>query len=160
MSKNKNKKRIHIGADHRGYCLKFSLKQYLTKKGYEVIDHGNHQYISHDDYPVFARQVCQAVVREKFRSPGILICGSGIGMDIIANKTKCIRAALCWNQKVAQAARNDDDPQILVLPADFITLAEANLTVAKFLNTPFSHKIKNTRRLKQIDNFEKCKKRS
>ncbi len=75
MAKNKHKKKIHIGADHRGYCLKFSLKTYLTKKGYEVIDHGNHQYKSTDDFPVFGKKVCQAVVKDKFKTPGILICG-------------------------------------------------------------------------------------
>jgi len=160
MAKNKNKKKIHIGADHRGYCLKYSIKQYLTKKGYEVIDHGNHQFKSTDDFPVYGKKVCQAVIKDNFKAPGILICGSGVGMDILANKTNCLRAALCWNHKVAQSARHDDDPHILVLPADFITAVEANKTVGKFLATNFSHKSKNKRRLKQIDKYEKCKKRS
>lgn len=153
---NKDKKKIHIGADHRGYCLKYSIKQYLAKKGYEVIDHGNHQFKSTDDFPVYAKKVCQAIVKDNYSVPGILICGSGVGMDIMANKTPGLRAAICWNSKVAVAARHDDNPHVLVLPADFITTIEANKTVGKFLSTPFSHKNKNKRRLKQIDKYEKC----
>jgi len=153
MGKNKNKKTIHIAADHRGYCLKFSVKKYLTQLGYEVIDHGNHQYQSRDDYPVFAKKLLKAVKHDQF---GILICGSGAGMVIIANKPKYSRAAVCWNSQVAQAVRHDDDVQILVLPADFITAIEANKTVRKFINTPFSNKSKNKRRLEQINKLEKC----
>lgn len=149
---------IHIGADHRGYCLKYDIKKYLYKKGYEVIDHGNHKYDAKDNYPEYAKKVSKEVAKDKKQNIGILICGSGIGMDIAANKTKCIRAALCWNSKVAEAARNDDNPHILILPADFITKTEAKKTVNKFLNTKFSGKTKNLRRLKQIKSYEKCQK--
>jgi ribose 5-phosphate isomerase B len=165
MSKTKIKTKphhqtiIHIGADHRGYCLKYHVKRYLHQKGYEVIDHGNHHYNSTDDYPDYANEVTIAI-QTKPNTIGILICGSGIGMDIVANKTKCIRAALCWNNKVAISARHDDDPNILVLPADFITQAEAKKTVNKFLNTKFSGKTKHIRRIKKILTQEKCQKKS
>ncbi|MFA4930714.1 MAG: RpiB/LacA/LacB family sugar-phosphate isomerase [Patescibacteria group bacterium] len=154
----KNKPTIHIGADHRGYCLKYDIKKYLSQKGYEVIDYGNYRYQDQDDYPEYAKKVSQAVAQDIKNSFGILICGSGIGMDIAANKTKCIRAALCWQPQVAVAARNDDNPHILILPADFITKSEAKKTVNKFINTPFSGKTKNQRRLKQIKSYEKCQK--
>ncbi|MBU0647746.1 RpiB/LacA/LacB family sugar-phosphate isomerase [Patescibacteria group bacterium] len=155
-----NKPTIHIGADHRGYCLKYDIKKYLYKKGYNVVDHGNHRYQAKDDFPDFGKKVCQEVAQNKKQNIGILICGSGVGMDILANKTKCIRAALCWNHKVAASARNDDDPHVLILPADFITKAEAKKTVGKFIKTPFSGKIRNKRRLKQILFYEKCSKKS
>ena len=150
-----NKPTIHIGADHRGYCLKYDLKKYLIKKGYNIVDHGNHQYQADDDYPDFARKVCHEISK-KTSDIGILICGSGIGMDVFANKTKCLRSALCWNHQVAKSARNDDDPQILVLPADFITKKEAKKIVNTFLNTPFDGKVRHLRRLKQIKSYEKC----
>ena len=154
---SKTTKTIHIGADHRGYCLKFDLKQYLAKKGYNVVDQGNHSYQSSDDYPIFAKKVCQAVQRNPKTNIGILICGSGIGMDIAANKFRCLRAALCWNSLVARAARNDDDPHILVLPADFMNKVVARQTITAFLKTPFSGKTKNRRRLKLIKSIERCK---
>lgn len=159
-TKTNQKISIHIGSDHRGYCLKYNVKKYLLNKGYQIIDHGNNSFQSLDDYPIFGQKVSQAVNKNKKINMGILICGSGVGMDIIANKTKCIRAALCWNHHVAIQARQDDDPHILILPADFITQKEALKIVNKFINTPFSGKTKNIRRLKQILKYEKCSKTS
>jgi len=149
---------IHIGADHRGYCLKFHIKKYLFQKGYEVIDHGNYHYRSTDDYPDYAHSVVKAI--KKNTDIGILICGSGAGMDMTANKAKHIRAALCWNQKVAACARYDDDANVLVLPADFITQSESKKTVYKFLNTKFSGKTKHIRRIQKILTKNKCSKKS
>lgn len=159
-TKKAKKITIHIGADHRGYCLKYDLKKYLLKKGYLVIDHGNYRYEAKDDYPIYGLKVCAAVKKNRQKSIGVLICGSGTGMNILANKIKCLRAAICWNKEVAQEARNDDDPHILVLPADYITRKEAKLILHKFINTPFSGKVKNSRRLRQIEKIEKCSKKS
>ncbi len=147
---------IHLAADHRGYCLKYEIKKYLQKKGYNIIDHGNYRYEANDDYPIFGQKVCQAVQKNPKKLFGILLCGSGAGMNILANKFSKLRAAICWNKNVAFDARNDDNPQILILPADYISKKEAKLTVNKFINTPFSGKQKNIRRLKQISKIKSC----
>lgn len=151
----KNNINIHIAADHRGYCFKYDLKQYLFKKGFNVLDHGNHRYQADDDFPIYGQDVCKAVLKDK-NSLGILICGSGAGMNILANKTKCIRSAVCWNHQVAEAVKRDDNPQILVIPADFMSKKEAKKTIWKFIKTPASTKIRHIRRLKQILKYEKC----
>ncbi len=151
---------IHIGADHRGYCLKYEIKKYLQKKGYNIIDHGNNHYEAKDDYPIFGQKVCLAVKKNRQDNVGVLICGSGAGMNIVANKIKCLRAAVCWNKEIAKEVKNDDNPHILVIPADFVTKKEAKLILNKFLTTPFSGKIKNSRRLRQIEKIEKCLKKA
>ncbi len=161
MSPKTNKKTkttVHIGADHRGYTLKYHIKKFLIKKGYEVVDHGNHTYQVRDDYPDYAYAVSDAVKKNTKSNTGILICGSGIGMCVAANKNKCIRAALCWNSKVSEASRYDDDANILVLPADFISKSESLKSVIKFLETKFSGKTKHARRIKKILKKEKCPK--
>lgn len=160
MTEKQTKPIIHLGVDHRGYCYKFELKKYLLNKGYEYIDHGNHRYQANDDYPEFALKVCKTVAKNTKKNIGILICGSGAGMVIAANKFKCLRAAVCWNEKVAAAIKHDDDPQILVIPADYVTKKEMKKIVSKFLKTPFANQIKYNRRLKQISKYEKCLKKS
>ena len=148
-TKTNTKSIIHIAADHRGYILKYELKKYLQKNNFKIIDHGNHEYQVRDDYPDFAKALCKTI-QKKPSDFGILICGSGIGMAIVANRYSKIRAANCWHAKVAISARNDDDANILVLPADFITKTQATETVKKFLHTKFSAKTKHIRRLKKI----------
>lgn len=142
---------IHIGADHRGYILKYELKKFLEKNGYRITDHGSHEYQVRDDYPNFAKLVSKSI---KNNSVGILICGSGIGMDIAANRHRHIRAGLCWNKVVAAAGRNDDDINILVLPADFVSWNEAKKIVTVFLETKFSGLTKHIRRIKKISKIK------
>ena len=131
MSKNS----IPIGSDHAGFHLKEEIIAYLTIKGFEMKDFGcfSEQSV---DYPDFAHPVAN-VVEENKDSKGILICGSGNGISMTANKHQGIRAAICWTAEIAELARLHNDANILVLPARFITKEEAIKIVDMFFNTSF-----------------------
>ena len=141
---------IYIGADHRGFKLKELLKRYLIEKRYRVLDLGNRVYDSRDDYPDFASRVAKKVSQNPKNSQGILICGSGVGMDVAANRFKNVRSALVGNAAQAMASRNDDDANVLTLASDFITLAAAKRIVLTWLATPFGNLPRYKRRLKKI----------
>ena len=126
---------IPIGADHAGYELKEKLKSYLTENGYEVKDFGCHSEES-IDYPDYAHPVA-SLVEETPGLKGILICGSGNGINMTANKHQGIRAALCWKNEIAALARQHNDANILVLPARFISEAEGLEMVDTFFTTEF-----------------------
>ncbi len=126
---------ISIGADHAGYELKQYLISYLELKGFQVNDHGCHSTES-IDYPDFAHPVASEVENNPGRL-GILICGSGNGISMTANKHQGIRSALCWKKEIAELARQHNDANILALPARFITQDEAVEMVDVFLSTPF-----------------------
>lgn len=143
---------IYIGADHNGYGLKKNLKDYLSSAGYTVQDQGDTEFKPEDDFPVFAASVCSAVLGASDPdAKGILICGSGQGMCIAANRYKGIRATLCWDRKSAREARNDDDANVLCLPANSLDPKEVNVIVETWLNTPFAGAARFVRRLKEID---------
>lgn len=127
--------KIAIGGDHAGFQYKQELIQFLKGKGFEVKDFGPFSADS-VDYPDFAHPLSQAVEEKQFDF-GILICGSGNGVNITANKHKGIRAALCWNKEIAQLARQHNDANIISLPARFISLDEAKQLTEAFLTTPF-----------------------
>ena len=112
--------KIYIGADHNGFKLKEKLKKTLTKDGYKIKDLGNTKYQPTDDYPDYARKVSKWVAEDK-QGMGIVICGSGQGMCMVANKYKGIRAALGWSLSVAKKSRQDDDSNIICLPACHLT---------------------------------------
>ena len=141
--------RIYIGADHRGFELKNKLIDFLRKQHYEVIDKGNTIYDADDDYPIFADKVASAVAQEP-RSRGIVVCGSGVGVDIAANKFKGIRSGLCQTSEQAVAARRDDDINVLALAADFISELAARQIVAAYLQTAFDGKYRHQKRIAQI----------
>lgn len=128
-------KKVAIGADHAGFEYKTSIKQFLESKGFQVNDLGTYSADS-VDYPDFAHPVAQAV-EKKDADWGILICGSGNGVAITANKHQGIRAALCWSVELAQLARQHNDANIICLPARFVALQEALLMVETFANTEF-----------------------
>lgn len=143
---------IYIGADHNGYGLKKNVKDYLARAGYSVQDVGDELYNPEDDFPIFAAKLCSAVLASDEPSPrGILICGSGQGMCIAANRYKGIRASLCWDRGSARDARNDDDANVLCLPAKNLDPKEANVIIETWLNTPFANAPRFIRRLKEID---------
>ena len=121
---------IPIGSDHAGYDLKESLKTYLSNKGYEMRDFGCHSSES-VDYPDFAHPVA-SLVEGSLDIKGILICGSGNGISMTANKHQGIRAAISWKAEIAELARLHNDANILVLPARFITEQEAKSIVDTF----------------------------
>ena len=126
--------KIYIGSDHAGYDLKEQIKQHFTN-GFEWIDLGTDSTAS-VDYPNFAHSVAQAVA-ESTDNIGILICGTGNGMAMTANKHQNIRAALCWSKEIAALARQHNNANILVLPARFIPAETAFEMIETFLSTPF-----------------------
>lgn len=145
---------IYIGADHRGFELKESLKNFLEKKGYEVVDVGAEKFDENDDYPDFARLVGMAINQDPISRKGILICGSGVGVDIVANKFKRVRSSLIFNPDQAFMARNDDDANILSLSADFLNEEDAKKILGTWLATGFSGKEQHRRRIEKIGGIE------
>ena len=145
---------IYIGADHKGFQLKEILKGQLAQWGYETSDVGNVQLDENDDYPDFAGKVGMAVSQEPFSRKGVLICGSGVGVDIIANKFKRVRSSLAFSADQASAARHDDDANVLCLPADFISQEDAIKILSIWLQTPFSEDPNHRRRLAKISDIE------
>ncbi len=126
---------IAIGSDHAGVKMKASIINYFIGKGFQFKDYGPATEESMD-YPDIAHPLSKEVESGQF-SRGILLCGSGNGMAIVANRYKGIRAAICWNSDVAVVGRQHNDANILVLPARFITLEQATDIVQAFLTTQF-----------------------
>lgn len=126
-------KKIIIGSDHRGFDLKQSFINNYTE--FQWIDVGT-ESSQRVDYPVFAKKACKQILNGQAEC-GILICGSGIGMSVAANRFKGIYAGLCWNEKVATSARQDDGINVLVLPADFVSEGEAFLMFEAWKNAKF-----------------------
>lgn len=143
---------IFIGADHNGFSMKAELITQLTAQGYTVHDEGDTKLQPDDDFPQFASRVVQAMrVSGKPDAKGILICGSGQGMCMAANRYKGIRASIIWDTHEARAARNDDDSNVLCLPARSINNDEA-LAIAKvWLTTPFAAAARFKRRINELD---------
>ena len=126
---------ISIGNDHAGTIYKLELLSYLTTKGHTFINHGTNDKDSMD-YPDTIHPVAEDVSNNK-SDIGIIICGSGNGANMTANKHKSIRSALCWNSHIAALARQHNDANILSLPARFISLEEAKEIIDIFLSTKF-----------------------
>ena len=144
---------IYLGADHRGFELKEKLKVFLKEEGYEFEDLGNHTLDPTDDYPDFGAKVAKKVSEDPINDRGILLCGLGVGMDIVANKFKGIRSAVIWsdNEALVKQSRQHDDSNILALPADHLTEEQAKKIVKLWLETPFSGEERHIRRLRKIE---------
>ncbi|OGH21434.1 MAG: hypothetical protein A2958_01775 [Candidatus Levybacteria bacterium RIFCSPLOWO2_01_FULL_38_13] len=152
--------KVYLGADHRGFNLKGKIKNWLSENKFSTDDLGAFSYDPNDDYPLFAEKVANSVssdINKGLESRGIVICGSGVGVDIVANKFKHIRSGLALNLKQVAQARKDDDINVLSIPSDFMS-EEAKEIVKIFLATPFSKEEKKIRRLKEIDEIENAKK--
>ena len=144
--------KIFIGADHNGFEYKQQLVKVLKLAGHEVVDEGDQASQPEDDYPQFAGRVVSALLAANDNEArGILVCGSGQGMCIAANRFKGIRAAICWNQDEARAARNDDDSNVLCLSSRYTSLEEAEAITNTWLATPFAGAPRFARRIKQLD---------
>lgn len=145
---------IYLGADHRGFALKEKLKQMLAGEGYDVVDCGATTLVPDDDYPDYAKAVAEKVAKNpsagKGGDFGVLICGSGFGMEIAANKFPGIRAVLPSSPDHAYQARHDDDANVLSIAADFTDEAAAQKIVKTFLVTPFAKEERYRRRLDKI----------
>lgn len=146
---------IYIGADHRGFKLKEALKKLLQKKGEKVIDMGADQYDENDDYPDFAAKVAEKVSENPGVNRGVVLCGSGEGVEIVANKFKGVRAALADSKEQAYASRNDDDANVLALAADYLKAKQAKEILEIWLTTPFSGAERHKRRIQKINSLDK-----
>lgn len=143
-------KTLAFGSDHAGYAMKEALKEYLKEKGgFEILDFGTDSDAS-CDYPEFAKAVAKAVSEGK-ADQGVLICGTGIGMSIAANKVKGIRAALVGDAFSAQATREHNDANILCMGARVISEDQAKEFLDIFLNTEFSKGENHIRRIGKLE---------
>lgn len=144
--------KVYIGADHNGFHLKAALVQFLKQAGYEVVDDGDKQLDPNDDFPVFTTKVVKDILSgPDAEAKGVLVCGSGQGMCMAANRFKGIRAAVGYDREAARAARNDDNSNVLCLPARVLEQDEAYDIVQTWLQTPFAGAPRFVRRLKEID---------
>jgi len=147
--------KIFLGADHGGYYLKDKILAYLAKRDYEVKDVGGVELDPHDDFPQFAQMAALKVLGEDEREDprAILICKGGQGMAMAANRFKGIRAAVVWDSAQAKESRDDNDSNVLCLPARVVEQDEGlwKGIVDTWLNTPFSNVPRYRRRNAQID---------
>ena len=141
---------ILIGADHAGFELKNKIKKYF-QKSYDFRDVGTFSEKS-VDYPDFANELCKRKIDEKLKF-GVLICGSGLGMSMVANRHKNIRAALCLNEEMAKLSRQHNDANILVLGSRLISCEEA----IKCFNMFFKSKFEGNRHQARLDKFNDVK---
>ena len=144
--------KIALASDHAGYELKEVIKEYLSK--YEVIDFGTHSTKSMD-YPDTGFKAAEAVARGECER-GILICGSGLGMSIVANKVKGIRAALCNSDELARLSRQHNDANILVLQGRFISKKQAGNIIKTWFSTEFD----GGRHINRINKIKKYERKS
>lgn len=145
--------KIFLAADHRGLKLKEQIKEWLASTGHTVTDLGPDKLDPQDDYPDFGLAAAQRVANNPGDSLGILLCGSGIGMAIAANKVPEVRAALVLNPEMTAAGRRDDNINVIALAADWTTFAQAKEIIAAAFNTPFSQEPRYQRRLNKINQF-------
>ncbi|MDC1320625.1 ribose 5-phosphate isomerase B [Flavobacteriaceae bacterium] len=127
--------KVSIGNDHAGTKHKFKITEYLKKKKFKIKNHGTNKEES-VDYPDFIHPVAEDVATGQ-SDFGIIICGSGNGASMSANKHKGIRSALCWNNEICKLAREHNDANILSLPARYVTIKEAFEMIETFIQTPF-----------------------
>ena len=144
---------IALGADHGGLLLKTELVSWLKAQGYDVLDLGAHSLDPTDDYPQFAEGVAQAVVSGRAER-GILICGSGVGASVAANKIPGVRACVCHDIYSAHQGVEHDDLNVVCLGARIIGIELAKDLVAGFLNAQFNGEERHLRRLNQVDAIE------
>jgi ribose 5-phosphate isomerase B len=144
---------VALGADHGGFPLKEELLPWMKGQGYEVLDVGAHSFDPSDDYPDFAYAVAQAVASGK-APRGIIICGSGVGACIAANKMSGVRAGICHDTYSAHQGVEHDDMNVLCLGARIISGALAAELVTTFLNARFSGEERHARRLRKVLDIE------
>lgn len=145
---------IYIGADHRGYKLKEEVARWLFENKYKFSDMGATHLDPDDDYPLIAQKVGSLTAGNP-GDLGILLCGSGVGVEVVANKIDGVRAGIGKDIEQVKAARGHDNMNILVLAADYTGVDQAKKMVETFLTTPFSGKSRYVRRIKEIERIEK-----
>ena len=150
--------KIFIGADHRGYFLKEKIAKWLYDAKYNFFDVGAQSLDLTDDYTKYATEVASLVARSHFakasRDKGIVLCGSGVGVDAVTNKFDGIRASVGKTKEQIEAGRKDDDMNILVIAADYTDEYETKDMIKAFLETKFGGKERYKRRLEDITKIE------
>ena len=134
MDNNLFEKKLAIACDHAGFDMKLMIIELAKKQGYEIWDFGT---LTKDsvDYPDFVHPLCQEIEKSSVQY-GVLICGSGNGVAITANKYPAVRAALCWNEEIATLAKKHNDANVLCIPARFVNDETATRIFLDFLSTP------------------------
>lgn len=145
--------KLYIGADHRGLPLKEKVAKWLFEWKHEFMDMGAEIHDPNDDYTVYAERVASMVAGTQ-NSQGILLCGSGVGVDVVANKFDGVRASIGKSKDQVKAGRNDDNMNILVIAADFTKDDEAKEMLKVFLETKFEGAERQKRRLNEIKEIE------
>lgn len=145
--------KVVIGSDHGGFEMKQQLVQWLKENSIDIEDLGNSTYDAKDDYPVFASAVSKKI-SNKEADKGIILCGSGVGANIAANKFKGVRASVCHDIYSAKQGVEHDDMNVLCLGARIIGIALAKELVWGFINTNFSNEERHIRRLQKVLGFE------
>ncbi len=146
--------KIAIGSDHGGFVQKGIIRQFLAEAGHEVTDMGAHSFNPIDDYPEFSRKVAEAVLDGRAER-GILICGSGVGASIAANKFPGIRAAVCHDTFSARQGVEDDNMNVLCMGERVVGHELAKEIVERFISARFSGAERHLRRLKEVTEMEK-----
>jgi ribose 5-phosphate isomerase B len=145
--------KIFLGADHRGYELKEKIARWLFDMEYACRDLGALSLDPSDDYTKYAEEVASMVAANE-GSRGVLLCGSGVGADVVANKFDGIRASIGKDVAQVEAGRNDDNMNVLVIAADFTDERDAKAMLIAFLETKFAGKARYERRLQEIEKIE------
>jgi ribose 5-phosphate isomerase B len=145
--------KISIGADHAGYSLKQELAEHIKSLGHDVHDVGTFDPATPDDYPDFAALVAEDI-RSGNADRGLLVCGSGVGVSVAANKFKGIRAGLCHDHYSAHQGVEHDDMNVLVMGARIIGSATALDLAGAFLSANFSNEERHLRRLQKVKGIE------
>lgn len=145
--------KIFVAADHNGFRMKERVEEYLRERGFEVMDVGNEELDPEDDFPTFARAAVLGILSSGDDSRAVLVCGGGQGMAMMANRFKGIRAAVVWDSTEARMSRNDNDSNVLCLPARVL---EGNEVLWKdiidtWIEAPFAAAPRYVRRNQRLD---------
>lgn len=143
---------IYLASDHGGYNVKEQIKVILKAHHMAFSDLGPTTLNVQDDYPDYILPLAETVSRSGTK--GIISCRNGQGVAIAANKVQGIRAAVCWNEECARTSRNDDDTNILSIPADYLGPKEVEAIVLAWLKSPFSYERRHQRRIAKIRDYE------
>lgn len=146
--------KIFVGSDHAGFELKSQVMTHLAKQGYDAEDIGAKNFDPEDDYPEVAYLAVTKVLGSDDHAPrAILLCGSGQGIAIAANRFSGIRASVVWDEHEARETREDNDSNVLCLPARVLREDQANNIVDTWLKTEFSNAPRHKRRIAKLDEF-------
>ena len=144
--------KIFLVSDHNGYQLRLKISKLLISNGYDVVDEGDKSPDPKDDFPIFASKVVRDILASDENEPiGILVCGSGQGMAMAANRFRGIRASVVWDLEEARSSRNDDNSNVLCLPARLLDEKQALNIVETWIKTPFAAATRFNRRITELD---------